>query len=668
MILPGPLSWVKKTLAILKSNLSPSQIAFGFALGVFAGLPPMGLHIILPCSLALLVRCSFRAFLASFALFELISLAIAPGAYAIGRWLLDANRGLDELWRFVFHLPVLAPMGYGRYLLFGSLVLSLVIAIPVFLLVRSLVSRYRISLVKRVSGWRASRWLMRRRGLGILRWAFAGGNAKYETKKAPRGLLRFVRREMLIGLPVAYLLCYLLAAVIVPFFAGTLATSTASWVVGSDISVSGSSFSLFTGRLTLAGLSIQDPKARSENLVEIPSISLDASMSPLLAKRVVFDDVVIADVTLHVAREEDGTLNIDNLSSGWNAEAYMEWAAEHAKDVDWLGLLRQLLRFLTDVRPLAPREDPYARYRGGRSFPNFRPPFTVRRLEVGRVLISLEDRFDPGGPLPPITLLEVEIANLAFPADLRERPIELRLRGRFADDPESGFELSARFEEADEPLSVFKLSMTRIDLPRIAKFYRTTLPVDILSAKATMTAEIRVAGGSASGDVSLLLEELEIAAHPDRPLFGLPTETSDRVAQGLNQYAKELPIVVGFAIGGTAETPTLEWEAALLKVARDGLMMVGERRLESTIEHLGLRIDALGDVGTSPLDPGYDALRAGANEAARRIIRTSADGALDSLLEQLSEVETETEGVPDDNPPGLGGLLERVLRDGGDDG
>ena len=668
MLLPGPLSWIKKTLAILKSNLSPNQIAFGFALGIFAGLPPIGLHVILPCTLALLARCSFRAFLFSFALFKLLSLAIAPGAYATGRWLLDASRGLDALWRFLFHLPVVAPMGYGRYLLLGSVFLSIILAVPVFLLVRLLVVRYRASFVDRVSGWRASRWLRERRGIAVFRWSFAGGKAKYETKKLPRGILRYVRREMLIGLPIVYVICYMLAAAIVPFLSGSVATSTASWIVGSEVAVSASSFSLFTGDLNLTGLTVQDPKNPTENLVEIPSIRLDASMTHLLVKRVVFDDVVVADVTLHVAREQDGTLNLDNVSSGWNVDGYLEWAAQHAKDVDWIGLLRQFLHFLADVQPLAPREDPYAEYRGRRSFPAFRPPFTVNRLELGRVLITLEDRFGDGGPLPPIDLLEVEVSNIAFPAQLRERPIELRFRGRFADDPDSGFEFVARFEEAEDPVSLFRFSMKRIELPRLIAFYRTTLPIELLSGRATMTAELLLAGGAASGQVSLLLEDLEIAACPDRPLFGLPTETSNRIVLGLNRYAQEIPIVVGFAVGGEAQTPTLEWEAALLDVARDGLLMLGQRQLESTIEDLDLRIDELGGVATIPLDSDYEAVRMQADEMARELIRESAGDALGDLLEHLTGTETTPDASPDVTRTGIGEMLEQLFQRDGDNG
>jgi len=670
MLLPGPFSWTKRLLAILKSNLSPNQIAFGFALGIFAGLPPIGLHVILPCTLALFFRCSFRAFLLSFGLFELLSLVLAPSAHAVGRWLLDVDRGLDVLWRLLFHLPVVAPMGYGRYLLLGSSVMALIFAVPIFLIVRSLVVRYRVSFVERVSGWGVSRWFRERRGMAVLRWALAGGKAKYGTKTVPRGIVRYVRSEMLIGLPLVYAICYLLAAVIVPFFAGTVATSTASWIVGSEVAISDSSFSLFTGSLDLTGLTVQDPKSPNENLVEIPAIRLDASMTPLLAKRVVFDNVVIADVTLHVAREEDGTLNLDNVSSGWNVDGYLEWAARHAKDVDWLGLLRQFLRYLADVQPLAPREDPYARYRGGRSFPAYRPPFTVSRLELGRVLITLEDRLGSGGPLPPIDLFEVEVSNIAFPGQLRERPIELRFRGRFADDPDSGFELEARFEEAEQAVSLFRFSMKRIDLPRLIAFYRTTLPVDLLSGRATMTAELLLAGDVASGQVSLLLEDLEVAARPDRPLFGLSTATSDRIVLGLNRYARELPVVVGFGVGGEAEAPTLEWEAALLDIARDGLLMLGRRQLESTIEDLGFRIDRLGGVATIPLDPDYKAVRAQADEVTREFLRVSADDALGSLIEGLTDGETRDaeSPLPEARQTGIGELLERLLEGNESDG
>lgn len=665
MFLPTPLAWIKKILSILKSNLSPNQIGFAFTLGVFAGLPPLGLHVLIPATLALLFRCSFRAFLISLGIFKLISLAVAPASYAIGKWLLDSQRGLDAFWRWLFHLPVIAPMGYSRYLLFGSLVLALALAIPVFLLIKLLVRRYRDSFATWVSGWRASRWLKGKRGVGLTRRFLAGGGAKYETQPPPRGIFRFIRREMLIGLPVLYAVAYLVAAIVVPFFAGTLATSTASWVVGSEVAVSDSAFNLFTGGLTLSELTIQDPEVPDENLIAIPELKVDAGLLPLISKRVVLNSVVIADAELHVKREANGTLNIDNPSSGWNAEGYLEWAAQYADKVDWLGLLRHLMDYLGQWKPLAPREDPYDAYSGGRSFAGFHPPFAIQRLEIGRILITLEDETAASneGPLPPITVFELEVSNLAFPATLRTEPIRLSLRGQWGDDPESGFQLSATFTQSENgTVSSYEFALRRIDLPRLARFYATTLPVRITSGLASISGSLRFEGGSATGAASFVLEEFEIYAAPDRPLFGLPSETSTRVIEGINRYADEVPIVFGAAIEGSSGAPKLAWEAQLLEIAREGLMMAGKRELDRTIEALGIRIDALGGIERIPLDAGFEALQQQTEAAARTLIE-EATGGLFQDLPVIGDMagDTSEEVSNDADANGLSDLLPSLL-------
>jgi len=77
---------------------------------------------------------------------------------------------------------------------------------------------------------------------------------------------------MLIGHPAVYAVCYLHAALIVPFLAGT------------EVAVQDSSFSLFTASLRLDGFVVQDPNVPEESLLEIPRPTLDAGMLPLLSK------------------------------------------------------------------------------------------------------------------------------------------------------------------------------------------------------------------------------------------------------------------------------------------------------------------------------------------------------------------------------------------------
>ncbi len=609
-----PWSGIKKVFKILKSSLSPNQIAFSFTLGVFAGLPPIGLHVIIPITLAMLMRGSFRAFLLSMGLFKLISVAVAPGSYAIGRFFLDSRRGLDSMWRALFHLPVAAPMGYGRYLLLGGLVLSLVIAIPVFLLMRFLVIKYRRSFTTWVAGWNMSGKLRNKKWTSFLRWLFVGGEAKYASTKVPWGPFRYIRREMLIILPMIYVACYLLAAVVVPFFAGRIATSAASYVVGGEVAVENSSFSLFTGRLGLEGFSVQDPNKPGENVLEVPSLTLDAGILPLLEKRVVFNAIEIGDAYLHVVREVDGTLNVDDFTSGWNADGYVEWARGHAGDVDWLSLLRRFIDYLGQPRPRKPRTD-LSRYAGGRSFPGYVPSFAVERLDIGRVHLSLEDVRSPDEILPRLTLTGVEIENLALPARLAREPVVITLNGQVedgtqGDDSHATFTLTAKLDDRGEvPVHSYTLDVRDVDLAQMSWLYNTMLPIEILSGRATLSTSVTITGDETTGEVSLVLSGLVISQLPGEELFGLSPELAQSTIEGINRYAQDLPIVIGAAVDGSADAPQVHWEEPLLKIAREGLLLEGRRELQGAIDQLGSQIDILGPGSEVKLPPGYEELQ-----------------------------------------------------------
>jgi len=479
----------------------------------------------------------------------------------------------------------------------------------------------------------------------LFRWLAAGGEAKYERERKPRGLFRFVRKEMLIGLPVVYAVCYLLAAVIVPFFSGRIATSAASFVIGGEVAVEKSAFSLFTGGLTLTGLSVQDPNRPAENVLEIPSLTLDAGMLPLLSKRVVFNAVKIDEAYLHVEREPDGTLNVDDFTSGWNSEAYLQWAEKYAGDVDWLGLLRRFLEYLAQPRPRQSKTEDLSRYRGGRSLPGFLPSFAVERIEVGRIHVSLQDSTTAAvGGLPPITVLELELSNLAVPADLNREPVGVSLTGQLGDDPSSGFRLAAIFDHREEaPQRRYELELTKIDLTQLASLYETTLPLEILSGTVTLTARLTLLGEDVLGEISLLLEAFRCTEQPGQPLFGLTPELSRRSVEGLNRYAESLPVVIGFLVDGNSSSPQIHWERPLLEIARQGLLMEGRRELQEAIDRLGLRIDALETPDDFSLPEGYALLQERAEETARTLIEGGVEemapadlsDPLKTLLEQL---------------------------------
>jgi hypothetical protein len=325
--------------------------------------------------------------------------------------------------------------------------------------------------------------------------------------------------------------------------------------------------------------------------------------------------------------------------------------------------------YMNQWTPLASRDNAYAAYGGARSLPDSKPPFGIERLEIGHILITLDDERVAAseGPLPPVSLFEMEVSNLAFPASLRTDDMTLSVRGQWDNDPDAGFQLSVTSSTSEAvSVSTIRFSVKRLDLSQWTQFYATTLPVDVESGLVSMSGSVRVEGGTVSGEVSFLLENLAIQAVPGKPLFGLPVETSARVIEGINRYAEEVPLVFGSAVGGTTAAPTLQWEAQLLEVAREGLMMAGRRELDRTIESLAERIEFLGGLEDIPLDASFQVVGEQADAAARAIVEQAAGGLIHDMP-GLGERIDDSAGR-DDAEPGasrlldvLPGLLEDLL-------
>ena len=240
----------------------------------------------------------------------------------------------------------------------------------------------------------------------------------------------------------------------------------------------------------------------------------------------------------------------------------------------------------------------------------------------------------------------------------------MSLHGQWGDDPESGFQLTATFTETVHgTVSTIDFALKRLDLPQLARFYATTLPVEIRSGLASISGSIHLAE-TASGTLSFLLESFELGPTTGRPLFGLPAATSERVIEGINRYADEVPIVFGALIEGSADAPAIAWEAPLLEIAREGLMMAGKRELNRTILELGDRIEGLGGLEEIPLDPSFQSVQQVTESAAHNLIESVGGGLLQDLPALGDATEDETDSDSDnakDLLDLLPGLLNKLL-------
>jgi uncharacterized protein (TIGR03546 family) len=144
----------------LMANDSPPQVAWGFTLGMLAGLVPKGS--LLAVGLFMLL-CALRvnkpAGLLALALFSLVGIWIDPFAHAIGALVLTWEPA-RPLHAWLYSLPLGPWTGLNNTVALGQLALGLYLVYPVYHITKQIVTRLQPQAIRWLQRFRATRWLM----------------------------------------------------------------------------------------------------------------------------------------------------------------------------------------------------------------------------------------------------------------------------------------------------------------------------------------------------------------------------------------------------------------------------------------------------------------------------------------------------------------------------
>jgi len=147
--------FITRIIKELHSNSNPSQIGFGAGLGAIIGLTPFWcLHNLIIFMIIMLVNVSSAAAAVFTIIFSFIAFVFDPLANAIGYWLLVNVNALQPFWTSLYNMPLVPLMKFNNTLVLGSLVLSLILFYPVYLLTIFGVKKYRAGLKDKIDKWR----------------------------------------------------------------------------------------------------------------------------------------------------------------------------------------------------------------------------------------------------------------------------------------------------------------------------------------------------------------------------------------------------------------------------------------------------------------------------------------------------------------------------------
>lgn len=145
---------IAKVFAALNGEVSPRQIAAGFAVGAWIGLLPFGILPTVLLLLSLVVNVNLAILFVATALFEIFGFAFDPLANRIGFALLVKADGLREFWTQLYNMPVVPYTRFNNTIVMGSVVLGLVLLAPLYFLARVGVEAYRTKYRDRIRGSR----------------------------------------------------------------------------------------------------------------------------------------------------------------------------------------------------------------------------------------------------------------------------------------------------------------------------------------------------------------------------------------------------------------------------------------------------------------------------------------------------------------------------------
>jgi uncharacterized protein (TIGR03546 family) len=161
---------------LLNSETGANQIAAGISFGLIIGFSPiLSLQVLLAFILLLIFRIQIGAAFLSAFFFKFIAFLLDPIADRIGRAVLE-NAGLRPLYITLYNMPLIPLTRFNNSIVMGSGITAIILTIPIFILSKRLIVKYRETVIARIKG---TKWWRAMQATSFFKWY-----ASYEKLKS----------------------------------------------------------------------------------------------------------------------------------------------------------------------------------------------------------------------------------------------------------------------------------------------------------------------------------------------------------------------------------------------------------------------------------------------------------------------------------------------------
>jgi len=640
------ISLIRKFFKQIKSDLTPAQIGVGAFFGAVAGLTPFGPHLLLVFTVALLLNCSMATLLLFFGALKPIGLALGGASFRLGTSLLADEKGAyASLIGALSDAPVLAYLGFDRYVVAGGLAIALPLALVIGAGFGLIIGGYRKKLAPKMAdaGWFQN--AMKSKMFRAFKWLIAGKDKETVEKKPRFILLRPFRAYMIVLIPLLYIGLTVGAGLYAQAAINGIATKGVSKALGVQCTFGKIDYSFFGQKLAFENFQLPDPSNTKEDMVRIGGFLADLHFGDLLRKKVHLEKLQLRDVAGNVVRDSDGKLNINQVPAAepkdpsakgpW--QEWIAWLTEKGKDADLSEIWKKYQEYRRKSAEKKAEEekagksaqakvvldyDPQLRWER----PGGDPMFRADSVEIKNLAFRMTDKTAKGGAVPSLTSVSAEGTQLSTSPGWNAQPLQLKGNGSLSDGKSGKLDFTVSYLPGKSSLD-FKLE--GVPVTDMKGMYEKSVPVNVDAGTATLGTKAGLITGMIDGAIALQIDKLKISAKPGQPkILGLDEQTSGYAIQGINAYGEKLPVTIGATVTGPAEDPSVNVKLAFLEIAKKGLEMLGRKELQQYIDKLGGEADAIKKLGAAKMAPiqgdtqkAVDAIKAGDAKAAEESMR-----------------------------------------------
>lgn len=147
------LKLLKQIVVIFQTDISPNQVAWGFALGAILGLVPNMFMKLVLFIVIMIFRVNVSSAFLAWAVYEILSFALDPLFDIVGFYILNID-SLNAFYTWLYNLPVVPFTKFNNTVVIGSLVVGIILIIPNMIIAKKLLVYYRTHLRDKVSKWK----------------------------------------------------------------------------------------------------------------------------------------------------------------------------------------------------------------------------------------------------------------------------------------------------------------------------------------------------------------------------------------------------------------------------------------------------------------------------------------------------------------------------------